>query len=122
MVLPNMFEKPDRERPADSSLHPFTHNFQMGDTVWVKDFSPTSRSKWCKGTIKDILGTLTYNVKLADGHERKAHLDHLRSRATGLEATPGKMFQAIGTTQGEIPPIDTTPRELPPNSRCYSTT
>ena len=72
--------------------------------VWVKKFCPTSRNKWCKGMIKDILSALTYNVQLADGHERKAHLDHLRSRARELESTPNEMFRMMGTTQeGSIP-------------------
>ena len=73
-------EKSEREKLAGMSAYTHTHSFQEGDQVWVKDFRPTSASKWCKGTIKDVLGTLTYNVKLADGHQRKVHLDHLRLR------------------------------------------
>ena len=80
MVLPNMMEKSEREKLAGMSAYTHTRSFQEGDRVWVKDFHSTSASKWCKGTIKDVLGTLTYNVKLADGHQRMVHLDHPRLR------------------------------------------
>ncbi|KAL5509613.1 hypothetical protein EMCRGX_G005007 [Ephydatia muelleri] len=103
LVLPNMLKKPDRKRPPESH-HPYTRTFQVGEMVWVKEFRPTSRNKWCKWIIKDILGALTYNVQLANGHKRKAHLDHLRSRAREVETTPNEMFRTMETTQeGSIP-------------------
>ena len=80
MVLPNMMEKSEREKLAGMSAYTHTRSFQEGDRVWVKDLRSTTASKWCKGTIKDVLGTLTYNVKLADGHQRTVHLDHPRLR------------------------------------------
>ena len=103
LVLPNMLKKPDRKRPPEFH-HPYTRTFQVGEMVWVKEFRPTSRNKWCKWIIKDILGALTYNVQLANGHKRKAHLDHLRSRAREVETTPNEMFRTMETTQeGSIP-------------------
>ena len=80
MVLPNLMEKSEREKLAGMSAYTRTHSFQEGDQVWVKDFRSTSAYKWCKGTIKDVLGTLTYYVKFADEHQRKVHLDHLPLR------------------------------------------
>ncbi|KAL5510419.1 hypothetical protein EMCRGX_G005959 [Ephydatia muelleri] len=111
LVLPNMLEKPDRKRPTESH-HPNTRAFQVGEMVWVKEFRPTSRSKWCKGIITDILGALTYNVQLLDGHERKAHLDHLRSRARELETNPNEMFRTMGTTQEGSIPMEIESRHL----------
>ena len=83
-----MMGKSEREKLTGMSAYTCTHSFQKGDLVWVKDFRLTSASKWCKGTIKDVLGTLTLNVKLADGQQRKVHLDHLRLREKEWGVTP----------------------------------
>ena len=120
------------------SFAPARTTFHVGDTVWIRDFWSTSRNKWCKGTIKGILGALTYMVELPEGHQRKAHLDHLRSRSIEVEDSSGSiaagrplptglLFNSVGDMRGQQQPESTVPlpyrldNEEPPMCQPEST-
>ena len=85
MVLPNMGER------MKEKLHPPqgtpVRAFKEGDGVWVRDFRPSTPSKWTPGIVQTPLGALTYMAVLPNGHNRKVHLDHLRKRETVPEET-----------------------------------
>lgn len=85
IVLPNMGER------MKEKLHPAqctpVRASKEGDDVWVRDFRPNAPSRWSPGSIQTSLGALTYMVVLANGHKRKAHLDHLRRRVVVPDET-----------------------------------
>ena len=119
MVLPNMTGSEEA-----CTFAPARTTFHVGDTVWIRDFRSTSGNKWCKGTIKEILGALTYMVGLPEGYQRKAHLDHLRSRSIEVEDSSGSFvagrplsrplptglpFNSVGDMCGQQQPESTVP-------------
>ena len=119
MVLPNMTGSEEA-----CSFAPARTTFHVGDTVWIRDFRSTSGNKWCKGTIKEILGAVTYMVGLPEGYQRKAHLDHLRSRSIEVEDSSGSFvagrplsrplptglpFNSVGDMCGQQQPESTVP-------------
>ena len=74
MVVPSMVDQmKDRlEQPENSTPRMFV----QGDRAWVRDYRPTA-GKWQRGIVHSCLGSLSYNVELEGGHQRKVHMDHL---------------------------------------------
>ena len=52
------------------------HVFAQGDRVWVRDYSPNAE-KWQPGIVQSCMGSLSYNVELEGGYQRKVHVNHL---------------------------------------------
>ena len=50
--------------------------FAQGDKVWVRDYRPNAE-KWQPGVVQSCMGSMSYNVELEGGHQRKVHVDRL---------------------------------------------
>ena len=55
--------------------HSQHRQLQIGETVWARNFR--DGNKWVKAVVHDMLGPLTYLLKLDDGNMWKRHMDHI---------------------------------------------
>ena len=80
MVVPSMVDRmrDSLERPDSSAPRVFA----QGDRVWVRDYRPNVE-KWQPGVVQSCMGSLSYNVELEGGRQRKVHVDHLIRQAPG---------------------------------------
>ena len=78
MVVPSMVDRmrDSLEQPESSTPRVFA----QGDRVWVRDCRPNAK-KWQPGVVQSCMGSLSYNVELEGGHQRKVHVDHLIRQA-----------------------------------------
>ena len=56
--------------------------FAQGDRVWVRDYRPNAE-KWQPSVVQSCMGSLSYNVELEGGRQRKVHVDHLIRQPPG---------------------------------------
>ena len=61
------------------------HRQFSGDLILAKNFS--SGPKWLAGVIVEVLGPLSYQIKLDDNRIIKRHVDHLLTRSEFKEPT-----------------------------------
>ena len=60
-------------------VHSSTRVFDVGNSVFVKDFRPGSK-QWLPGKIVEILGPVSARIKLLNGKFHRRHFDHIRIR------------------------------------------
>jgi len=63
------------QQKANHDRHSKEQEFTDGQFVLAKNFRPGP--KWMPGVIVEVLGPLSYQVKLNDGRMIKRHADHL---------------------------------------------
>ena len=66
------------QQKANHDRHSKEQEFTDGQFVLAKNFR--LGSKWMPGVIVEVLGPLSYHVKLTDGRILKRHADHLLHR------------------------------------------
>ena len=65
------------------SDHAKTRSFEIGDSVFVRNFSPQHpHPKWLFGQIHDIRGPVSYTVELHDHGVIRRHIDHIHRRTS----------------------------------------
>ena len=74
-VSDTVLEKQDNAKNTHD-FHAKDRKFDVNDHVIVENF--VGKPKWFKGQIVEIIGPLTYGVKLENGRVVKKHVDHLK--------------------------------------------
>ena len=77
-------EKKQNQHKAQQDTKAKSRVFSVGETVFVKNYG--SGRRWLPGTIVQITGPVSYQVKLEDGRLRRCHQDQLRQRVTAPDA------------------------------------
>ena len=97
MVVPSMVDRmrDSLEQPESSAPQVFA----QGDRVWVRDYRPNAE-KWQPGIVQSCMGSLSYNVELEGGHQRKVHVDHLIRQAPGCAPV---LSEPVPVVTGEEP-------------------
>ena len=77
MTLPSVYNRLKQQlQPTPEQSNDKVWKFELGDKVLVRDFCPTSTSKWQRGRITAVCGELTYEID-CEGHQLHVHIDHL---------------------------------------------
>lgn len=98
--------------------------YQLGDQVYVYDYSTPNKRLWIEATIVKSLGAVTYNVRTKDNKIWKRHNNQIRKRFhqnEQLASTPytdwfptsthsintnsNTQFEQQDSIQGELPPL-----------------
>ena len=85
-LFPNPAEKVEIQQSKQDSTKPL-RTFQVGDRIYVKDFSTTPVS-WIPGKVVKITGPLSYHVELISGRVVCRHVDAVRHREANYHRTP----------------------------------
>ena len=95
MIVPDMTEYLKNQlQPKEELKQPCS--FAEDDMVFIRDHRPTSTHKWIEGRVSSKTGALSYIVDL-EGHQLKAHVDHLLPRAPAAKL-PGNTPEGAGPT------------------------
>ena len=99
------------QQKANHDRHSKEQEFTDGQFVLAKNFR--SGPKWMPGVIVEVLGPLSYHVKLTDGRILKRHADHLLHR-TGTSDNDEQYQTQMddGILSGPIPQ-EGSPQETP---------
>ena len=82
LLKPELATKVQSKQEAQKKhhdLHAKQREFQVGDSVYVRDFPSKS---WMTGSVSEVKGPLSYNVTLSDGRVVRRHVEHIRSRSS----------------------------------------
>ena len=85
LVKPNLTSRVQLKQQQQKSahdLHAKERRFQVGDTVFARNFPVTSVPTWLSGQIIAVHGPLSYLIELEDGRHICRHVDHIRSRVS----------------------------------------
>ena len=66
-------------------VHSSTCVFDVGNSVFVKDFRPGSK-QWLPGKIVEILGPVSARIKLLNGEFHRRHFDHNYTYTSGTRS------------------------------------
>ena len=119
LLRPDLYEKLRAKREPDRD----TNKFQVGDIVWVRNFS--GPEKWKPGEIVRLLGTATYEVQVGSQLYHR-HENQLRSRLvlpTELSAEEedervDRAWDSIAERPARrVEPANQVPRQLDPLPR-----
>ena len=64
--------------------------------MFVKN--PSSGSPWLSGHIIQIRGSVSYTVKLSDGHIMRKHIDQIRERTVTVDEPKDESFDDFWST------------------------
>ena len=99
--LSSKVAKSQERQKRDHDSHARPRSFQVGDPVYVKNFSGSQQ--WLPGGVEGF-SKLALLVKLQDGRTCRRHVDHVRARAVALAEE-----EKIGRTEGESNLVDFLP-------------
>lgn len=96
-------EDKQRQQKAKHDTAAKSRVFNLGDTVYVKNFAGGQR--WLPGKIIRVTGPVSFHVQLEDGRNRRCHQDQLRLRE--VDDTPEQeddLFErpAVVIDQGDV--------------------
>ena len=83
LLKPNLVtrvEQKQQQQKQNHDGHAVSHQFQVEEEVYVKDFRPGHT--WLQGKIVKCSGPVSYRIKLNNGQLVRRHQDHLRKRST----------------------------------------
>ena len=106
-LFPNPAEKVESQQSKQAQQHDSTkplRTFQVGDRVYVKDFSTTPVS-WIPGKVVKITGPLSYHVELISGRVVRRHVDAVRHREANYFRTPPQSKTASSVDDFLLPDI-----------------
>ena len=110
LLLPNTGRKvkvaQERQKAAHDS-HAKPRSFQVGDLVFVKNFSGSHPNPlWIPGQVSQVKGPLSYQVELQGGRSTKKHIDHLRKRTIDNLDAADNSYDSLQfpSSQEEEPP------------------
>ena len=104
LVRPATQYKVEQEQAQQAGTHDAHAKFRVlsvGDSVFVKNFTPGAPVDWLPGVIFGVTGTLSFQITLLDGRQVRHHIDHMRRRV--------------------MDPISELPEYLPDSSSSMST-
>lgn len=54
--------------------------FKSGQNIYIRDYTNPNKPKWAQATVKEKVGTLSYNCILTNNRVIRRHLDQIRPR------------------------------------------
>ena len=125
------------KQKAQHDSHVKEREFTIGQSVLAKNFH--SGTKWLPGTITEILGPVTYLVRMKNNLTWKRHVDQLRSRSslsdesslegsdsdTAVTYPASSIEQSDSNSLDEVAPItenrntDNVPGNMLPSFSCH---
>ena len=118
LLRPNVAKRVQRNQEKQKEGHDRSvpdRNFAEGDRVWVKNFSPGTRTRWLSGTVKEIQGARLFLVELQDGRIVRRHLDQVRSRSVAPD--PSTASPESEDDWVDLSPADSTPVSMSAEQR-----
>ena len=83
LLKPHTAERVEGRQLAQKTRHDrrsTTRSFQLGDAIFLKNF--TAGAGWLPGKVTEKIGPVTYQVVLEDGRRKRCHQEQLRPRVT----------------------------------------
>ena len=80
LLKPNLVtrvEQKQQQQKQNHDAHAVSHQFQVEEEVYFKDFRPGHT--WLQGKIVKCSGPVSYRIKLNNGQLVRRHQDHLRN-------------------------------------------
>ena len=96
----------------DARAH--TRTLVIGERVLVRNFR--DGSKWLTGVVVEVLGPLTYLIRLDSGPEVQRHIDHIRSHVAAETVAQESMEDVGSCSDEEDPGLVDTPENAVPES------
>lgn len=90
MVKPNLTSQvqlKEKQQKSAHDLHAKERRFQVGDTVFARNFPVTGVPIWVSGQIIAAHGPLSYLIELEDSRHIHRHVDHIHSRVSSPIST-----------------------------------
>ena len=121
-------EEKQEQQAAVHNQHSRARSFEVGDAVYVKNFSQNSSSTpWIAGQVSYKFGTLNYEIALQDERRVRRHIDHIRERTDVISSSrkaeftwntnPETEFAWSSSPSPQVePPLDPTLQDGSPTS------
>ena len=106
------------QQKSDHDRHARSREFKCGDLVHVRNFS--QGPMWIPGVVIQVRGPVSYTVELANGEQKRRHVDHLRPRV-GLvverepdwaDAVPSESTEAAAPEPDALPYDESDGRDV----------
>ena len=83
LLRPDTQYKVEQEQAQQAGIHHAHAKFwvlSVGDSAFVKKFTPGATVDWLARVISGVTGTLSFQITLSDGRRVRSHIDHIRRR------------------------------------------
>lgn len=114
---------------SDHDRHARSREFKCGDLVHIRNFG--QGPMWIPGVVIQVRGPVSYTVKLANGEQKRRHVDHIRPRVESVverepdwaDAVPSRSTEAVAPQPAVLPTDESNGNEAvaaPPTLRRSS--